>query len=129
MYIRYPEKGMRLTKYTTAIAANYSPLAMQLYHIALGIVNNLFSFFPFFNLRLAAVREDYSDKRAQRTRAADDRRPFGLVHILADKRRCARCRKTDKSKDKSQNKEHVHFLFIIHIIHLSRWLSPQNSLS
>ena len=34
---------MRLTKYTTAIAANYSPLAMQLYHIALGIVNNLFS--------------------------------------------------------------------------------------
>ncbi len=49
---------MRLTKYTTAIAANYSPLAMQLYHIALGIVNNLFSFFPFFNLRLAAVRED-----------------------------------------------------------------------
>ena len=45
---------MRLTKYTTAIAANYSPLAMQLYHIALGIVNNLFSFFPFFNLRLAA---------------------------------------------------------------------------
>ena len=62
-----------MTKYTTAIAANYSPLAMQLYHIALGIVNNLFSFFPFFNLRLAAVREDYSDKGAQRTRAADDR--------------------------------------------------------
>ncbi len=93
-----------MTKYTTAIAANYSPLAMQLYHIALGIVNNLFSFFPFFNLRLAAVREDYSDKGAQRTRAADDRRPFGLVHIIADERSTARCRKTDKSEDKSQNR-------------------------